>query len=122
MREERQMNPFRWAPMGRQWIGMVVRHTIWCTVPTRTKSDEDAVRIGEGHFLQAHRPRKTRLGKRRRREMKRTGVVGPPDVGRDSLDTREKERANFYRVSKKILNGRTLFCATAPVSLQLAAS
>jgi len=45
---------------------------------------KDAVKIEEGHFLQAHRPRKTQ-----RNDGRRSGTAaGPPDVDRgDSLDT-----------------------------------
>jgi len=75
----------RWfiRPYGAQWPGDCSREE---------PSDEYAARIREGHFLQAHRPRETRLGKRRRRMRRRgTDVVGPPDVGRgDSLDGGEK--------------------------------
>jgi len=71
----------RWfiRPYGAQWPGDCSREK---------PPDEYAARIREGHFLQAHRPRETRLGKRRWRMRRRgTGVVGPPDVGRgDSLD------------------------------------
>lgn len=62
----------------------------------RTKPDEDAARIVEGHFLQAHRPRKTR---RRRRWWRMKGKPGPPDV--DRAGSQESERQNLYRAPEK---------------------
>jgi len=53
---------------------------------------KDAAKIEEGHFLQAHRPRKTQ-----RNDGRRSGTAaGPPDVDRgDSLDTTDSVLKKF---------------------------
>lgn len=100
-----QMSPFRWAPMDGSGYDISLGHMAHKARPILADEDpmKDAAKIGEGHFLQAHRPRKTR----------RAGD-GPPDHRMWIVVIPSMHRtADFYRARlKKILAGQPVFCDT----------
>lgn len=76
---------------------------------------KDAAKIGEGHFLQAHRPRKTRRndGRQTKWDGHRMWIVAIPSI---------HGTADFYRARlKKILDGRSVLRYSS-VSLQMGTS